>query len=82
MRNRSQVKNCGKTKAFVVISADSRGACISASERNDSQNGFWCAKPAGRTFENKLVIAMEELARPTAATENGGNRIQTQVGTH
>ena len=75
-------KELWKTKDFVANTADSRGTSISGSAPPDSLTGFWCAKPAGRTFENKLVIATEEPARPTAATENGANRIQAQVGTH
>ena len=74
--------NCGKTKVSVASTADSRVTCISGSAAHNSRTGFWCAKPAGRTFATKLVIAMEERAKPTDASENGGRRMKAQISSH
>ena len=70
-----------KQKTF-VITADSRGMCISGSSPTNSRSGSLFAKPAGQTIEAKLVIATEEPAKPTAATANSGYWMQAQISSH
>ena len=82
IRRKGRLKNCGKTKVSVASTADSRVTCISGSAAHNWRTGFWCAKPAGRTFATKPVIAMEERARRTDASENGGRRMKAQISSH